>query len=151
MTDSMPLRARVLAIMTKFIPFKAETELPGKRCVSKEPPSVLRLPQLELVYSTGNILKDAAKQLTTTYITKWHNNLSKASQNRESGYILLRFSPTKAEDNPEVVKMLVNKMLTRRYPSAGSLLQHGQQRTTECRISAMSQRSAIQWFYEERE
>lgn len=53
--------------MIKYIPFKAETELPGKR-VPKEPPSVLRPSQPELVYSTGNTLKKAAKLPTTTYI-----------------------------------------------------------------------------------
>lgn len=124
MTHSIPPRARVLAIMM-FIPFKAETELPIKQCLSKEPPLVLRLPQPELVYSTGNILKKTAKQPTTTYITKWHNNLCKASQNCGLGYIL-HFSPTTARHNPEVVKMPVNKMvLTRRHPSGGSLLRHG--------------------------
>lgn len=150
-THSIPLRARVLAIMVKFIPFKAEVELPRKQRTSKEPPSVLHLSQPELAYSTGNILKNAAKQPTTTYITKWHDNLCEASQNCGLGYTLLHCSPTKAGHNPEVVKMPVNKMvLTRRYPSGGSLLHHGHQRTREYRISAISQR-AIQWFYEEKE
>lgn len=149
MTHSIPLRAIVLTAIIKLTPFKAETELPGKRHVSKEPPSVL--PQPGLVYSTGNILKNAEKKPTTTYIMERHNNLCEASQNCGLGYTLLHFHPRKAGHNPEVVKMLVNKMvLTRRYPSGGSLLHHGQQQTSEYRISAISQRSAIQWFYEEK-
>lgn len=141
-----PLRARVLAIMM-FIPFKAETELPIKQCVSKEPPLVLCLPQPELVYSTGNILKNTAKQPTTTYITKWHNNLCKASQNCGLGYILLHFSPTMARHNPDVVKMPVNKMvLTRRHPSGGSLLRHGQQQTKEYKSQLLAKEVLFNGF-----
>lgn len=115
----------------------------------KKPSSILHLSQPELVYSTGNILKNAAKQPSTTYITKL---LREASQNCGLGYILLHFSPTKAGHTTEVVKMPVTKMvLTRRYPSAGSVLRYGQQQTREYRISAISQRSAIQWFYKEKE
>lgn len=146
-----PLRAGGLGITIKFIPFKAETDLPAKTMCLKRasfsPPS----PQLELVYSTGNIFKNTAKQPTTTYVTKWHNNLCEASQNCGLRYIL-HFSPTKARHNPEVVKMPVNKMvLTRRHPSGGSLLHHGQQQIREYRISAISQISAIQWFYKEKD
>lgn len=106
MTHSTLLRDTVLAIIIKFIPFKAETELPGKQCVSKDPPLVLHLAQPEL-YIQQIIF--SAKQRTTTYITKWHNNLCEASQNCALGYILLHFSPAKARHNPEVMKMPVNK------------------------------------------